>query len=77
MSKIRVDLSHLGYPELTMTMSKKNHSFLYGYKIGSRAGKCKKNIGLTPGVHDLSHPGYPGLIMTMPKEDHLQFIYMY
>ena len=73
-SKIWVDLSHPGYPGVTITMSKENNSFLYEYKVGSRAGNCKKVKGLTQDVQDLSHSRYPW--MTMSKEDHF-FLYVW
>ena len=49
-------------------LSKEEDSLLYEFKIGSRAGKCQKVIGLSQDAQDLSHPGYLGLTMTMSKE---------
>ena len=52
-----------------MTMPKEDDSLLYEFKIGSRAGKCQKVIGLSQDAQDLSHPGYLGLTMIMSKDD--------
>ena len=39
LTKDAQDLAYPGYPGLTMTMSKKDHSLLYETVVGSRAGK--------------------------------------
>ena len=61
------NLTHPGYPGLTMTMSKNDHSFSYDLKVGNRAEKYQIMVEFAKDKQNLTYPGYPGSTMTSPR----------